>query len=1116
MEESKSKESLSCAGCLNVIGNDDYVSALNQDWHKDCFRCSVCDALLSTWYFERGGLLFCQADYWARYGESCQQCAQVMTGPVMAAGEHRFHPECFACCACGAHIEDGESYALVDRSSLYCGACYTCGGVQARSCAHEIRVVDVPPAAVRLAHNDKGQLAVVEIDSSCGLLTLHIGDRILEINGTPVKNRPLDEIERVISRPDAIIQLTIERNPETISSNSPQSIKQVQMCNIHQELDTDKTKHDKSVETKPQREGKELDGRKERLFKRKGEDGGKTRVMRRRQTPTSPLLGDKERSSSMSKLLDVTDGEEPCGVLCDLSRARSFRADPANSGNKVFLACDLLQGELLGSGFFGEVYKVTHRETNEVMVLKQLYRVDEDAEKNFLKEVAVLRSLKHPNVLRFMGVLYKDKRLHLITEYVAGGTLHQLIQDTTVPLSWVNRAKLARDVAAGVGYLHRMNVIHRDLNSHNCLVREDKTVIVADFGLARIVQRTASSTLERPRNNHSTLRRKRYTVVGNPYWMAPEMMNGNVYDEKVDVFSFGIILCEIIGRVSADPDFLPRRSDFGLNEGAFVDKFCLTTGCPEPFYRVAFLACHLDPDTRPPFEVLEIWLESLVMHLSLPGPLALTLLADIEQYARGATHQGHGTPECPHHDGSLFCPPTKCEQCHWEALKRCPSKGSVELAEGVLKSNSITTINPPEYLGVGCGGRALGKCVSASHIVAPPKPMGAPAMSRSHHHLHTPGYILRAEGQTINITKVDDITEWLDPPTPLKRTSPDTHLNKLSVQKTKKVESEEYHIPSFLRNQSVEGLETKSKNEVEHPLPFCRHISIPDNCEDTDSSDDESQDCYNFKDFESGMNVLAGIVKKGENLLAKKASYNVSEVMLRHPEFLNERKVPEDDCRRFNIDYLTKSPMMAEGVKNISKDLKPEKQEKGFFAKKLLSPKLNRLFKSENEKSQIDDQEKSRSKFFIQTPATPNLTRSNYRVRPALDDRKVVNTDVIESDMKLARMGKPLTPIFRRHVNEKPDFADGRFSYRDKKPKEKMEVSRRVKNLDSKQAPLVRSSQVQNIPMYGCQKDPPKKREGISRSNYVSLANLKINGKAKELAGDRERINESSPVERVI
>ncbi|KAJ8710992.1 hypothetical protein PYW07_008234 [Mythimna separata] len=690
MEGPNTKESLSCAGCLNDIGDDDYVSALNQDWHKDCFRCSVCDAQLSTWYFEKAGLLFCQNDYWARYGESCQQCAQVITGPVMAAGEHRFHPECFACVACAAHIEDGEPYALLERSNLYCGGCY---GSTVRAVSHSIRVVEVPPASVRVAHTPPHTITVKEIDSSCGVLTLHIGDRILEINGTPVRNRPLDEIERALGRPDAVIQLTIEHTPET---NTKRTQTNTTHAHIQTQTEEDKTPDRPPVERKVntkdekqrlscEKEKKEVEGKKERLFKRKGgEDAGKW-VTKRRQTPSSPLLGDKEKSSSMSKLLDAVDGEEPSGVLCDLSRARSFRAEPA-PGQKVFRASDLLQGELLGSGFFGEVYKVTHRDTNEVMVLKQLYRVDEDAQRNFLKEVAVLRSLKHPNVLRFVGVLYKDKRLHLVTEYVAGGTLYQLLQDSRVPLSWRERAQLARDVSCGVGYLHRMNVIHRDLNSHNCLVREDKTVIVADFGLARIVQRTASSSLDR-RQAHNTLRRKRYTVVGNPYWMAPEMMNGNVYDEKVDVFSFGIILCEIIGRVSADPDFLPRRSDFGLNEALFVDKFCRANNCPEPFYRIAFLACHLDPDIRrqinfglnealfvdkfcranncpepfyriaflachldpdirPPFEVIEIWLESMVMYLSGAGPVPATLLADIVQYSRGSAARTQRSPDC--------------------------------------------------------------------------------------------------------------------------------------------------------------------------------------------------------------------------------------------------------------------------------------------------------------------------------------------------------------------------------------------------------------------------------------------------------------------------------------
>lgn len=70
---------------------------------------------------------------------------------------------------------------------------------------------------------------------------------------------------------------------------------------------------------------------------------------------------------------------------CDLSRTRSFRVEPKSQ--RIFRASDLVKGQLLGQGFFGQVYQVTHRDTGEVMVLKELYRVEEDAQKNFLKEV---------------------------------------------------------------------------------------------------------------------------------------------------------------------------------------------------------------------------------------------------------------------------------------------------------------------------------------------------------------------------------------------------------------------------------------------------------------------------------------------------------------------------------------------------------------------------------------------------------------------------------------------------------------------------------------------------------------------------------------------------------
>ncbi|EDV92288.1 LIM domain kinase 1 isoform X2 [Drosophila grimshawi] len=690
-----------CASCLCPLlahnqNDEPIVMALDQQWHCDCFRCSVCDAHLHSWYFERENLLYCREDYYARFGDACQQCTAVITGPVMVAGEHKFHPECFCCAACGSFIGEGESYALVERSKLYCGQCYgkrlpvdaRARITNAGKPMHSIRLVEIPKDATPGLRVDGGALddgcptvRITEIDVN--LTNLHIGDRILEVNGTPVSNSSVEQIDKLIRSNEKMLQLTVEHDPVQVCRSCSQA--DIQRASSASTLILPLSTSASSVE---------VGGRgRERLYKAAAaaaEPSGKMRKMRQQTLQTvqqqqqqqqqmqqqqqqepppapSSQLKEKERCSSLSKLLDEQHTAQQHSAhpqLYDLSRTQSCRV--VQKPQRIFRATDLVMGEKLGEGFFGKVYKVTHRLTGELMVLKELHRADEEAQRNFIKEVAVLRLLDHRHVLKFIGVLYKDKKLHMVTEYVAGGCLKELIHDPTQTLSWPQRICLARDIACGMSYLHSMNIIHRDLNSMNCLVREDHSVIVADFGLARSVDAPrlpganhSASTSVSPapgaaaaagmvgggggfdghnamspsgtlRRSKSRQRRQRYTVVGNPYWMAPEMMKGLKYDEKVDVFSFGIMLCEIIGRVEADPDYMPRNSDFSLNQQEFREKFC--AHCPEAFVKVAFVCCDLNPDMRPCFETLHIWLEELRQHLDAQQSPPARLLHEIENF----------------------------------------------------------------------------------------------------------------------------------------------------------------------------------------------------------------------------------------------------------------------------------------------------------------------------------------------------------------------------------------------------------------------------------------------------------------------------------------------------
>ncbi|KAL8140347.1 hypothetical protein V2J09_006368 [Rumex salicifolius] len=168
----------------------------------------------------------------------------------------------------------------------------------------------------------------------------------------------------------------------------------------------------------------------------------------------------------------------------------------------------------------------------------------EDAIFSFRQEVSLMKGLRHPNILLFMGAVTSPEHLCIISEFLSResycfheligcrGSLFRQLQRKLCKLDWRRRVHMALDIARGMNYLHCCNppIVHRDLKSSNLLVDKNWTVKVADFGLSRIKHEIYLTTK---------------TGKGTPQWMAPEVLRHEPSDEKSDIYSFGVILWEL-------------------------------------------------------------------------------------------------------------------------------------------------------------------------------------------------------------------------------------------------------------------------------------------------------------------------------------------------------------------------------------------------------------------------------------------------------------------------------------------------------------------------------------------------------------------------------------------
>jgi tRNA A-37 threonylcarbamoyl transferase component Bud32 len=248
-----------------------------------------------------------------------------------------------------------------------------------------------------------------------------------------------------------------------------------------------------------------------------------------------------------------TDSEtdEEAYQLSELKIANRKSLRSSKRVEKVFGTIDLqkLSGfEEIGRGAMGVVYKAKYRGSDVAVKQVLLNLADSEAMKLLAQEATLMEELRHPNIVQFLGYYQDSTHYSIVMEYVSGGELSKILYDTRKAFPWYpTRWDIAHDIASAVYYLHTndaIQIIHRDLKSPNVLVYYEGTRMrakVADVGIAKVIsEEDMAMTMTKG--------------MGTPLWMAPEVVKAQgegqkiTYDGKVDVYSYGIILSELINR----------------------------------------------------------------------------------------------------------------------------------------------------------------------------------------------------------------------------------------------------------------------------------------------------------------------------------------------------------------------------------------------------------------------------------------------------------------------------------------------------------------------------------------------------------------------------------------
>jgi len=204
--------------------------------------------------------------------------------------------------------------------------------------------------------------------------------------------------------------------------------------------------------------------------------------------------------------------------------------------------------EKIGEGAAGEVFVATHFKTGRKVAVKKM-DINGENMKLLITEIGIMKTSHHENIVDYIdSYIVDDRQLWVVMEFMDGGCLTDILEQfEEIKMTEPQIAFVCKETLRALGYIHSLHRIHRDIKSDNILLGLNGAVKLADFGYAaQLTQK----------------QQKRNTVVGTPYWMAPELIRGHDYGIKVDIWSLGIMLMEMAEGEPPYMEFPPLRALF--------------------------------------------------------------------------------------------------------------------------------------------------------------------------------------------------------------------------------------------------------------------------------------------------------------------------------------------------------------------------------------------------------------------------------------------------------------------------------------------------------------------------------------------------------------------------